>query len=117
MKKIADTPAPPYYAVIFSALPSGKVDGEYDELSFQLRMKAKENPGFLGMELVNGGDMELTISYWATKEDILNWKQQAEHLIAQKKGKEKWYDAYKVRVCKVERDYAFEKQLSINWFK
>jgi hypothetical protein len=30
----------------------------------------------------------------------------AEHMEAQSLGKDKWYESFKVRICKVERDYA-----------
>jgi heme-degrading monooxygenase HmoA len=42
-------------------------------------------------------------------EAIQNWKKNTEHLYAQKKGKEDWYANYKTRICKVERDYGFQK--------
>ncbi len=35
-----------------------------------------------------------------------NWKNNIEHLRAQKSGKEKWYTDYKTRIAKVERDYS-----------
>jgi heme-degrading monooxygenase HmoA len=38
---------------------------------------------------------------------IHNWKQHATHLLAQQLGQEKWYQYYKVRICKVEREYEF----------
>ena len=39
---------------------------------------------------------------------IKNWKENAEHILAQNSGEEMWYKSYKVRICKVERDYIFE---------
>ena len=114
MRKIAETPKAPYYAVIFTALKP-KDDSAYDELSFELRMLAKEQPGFLGIESA-GDEMEITVSYWDSKEAILVWKNHPRHLEAQKAGKKSWYDAFKVRICLVEYEYAFEKQLTINWF-
>jgi heme-degrading monooxygenase HmoA len=40
---------------------------------------------------------------------IKNWKQQTDHLVAQQKGRQGWYSWYKVRICKVEREYEFSK--------
>lgn len=104
---ITSTPAPPYYAVIFTSVV-GVDDEEFGIMAEQMERLVKEQPGYLGLEYA-GNEIGITISYWKDEESIRNWKQQADHLIAQQKGKEKWYAAYKIRICKVERDYDFEK--------
>lgn len=104
---IAKTPPPPYYAVIFSSLRTD-VDAGYHETALRMLELAAEQPGYLGVEGVREG-LGITISYWDSLEAIKNWKQQAEHLVAQQKGRTDWYAAYKTRICKVERDYGFEK--------
>jgi heme-degrading monooxygenase HmoA len=68
---------------------------------------AREQNGYLGHESVREG-LGITISYWKTLEDIKNWKQVSDHLTAQRLGREQWYQAYKTRICLVERDYGFE---------
>lgn len=100
---IASTPAPPYYAVIFTSLLNENQEG-YAEMGDQMHELAKTQPGFLGMESVRDG-LGITVSYWENTDAIRNWKMNADHLLAQKMGREKWYAAYKTRVCKVERDY------------
>jgi heme-degrading monooxygenase HmoA len=40
---------------------------------------------------------------------IKNWKENAEHAIAREKGRDEWYEAFKTRIAKVERDNGFEK--------
>jgi len=67
---------------------------------------AEEQEGYLGNESVRDG-LEITISYWSNLDSIRNWKQQTDHLLAQRMGREKWYSAYKTRICRVERDYEF----------
>jgi len=37
------------------------------------------------------------------------WRQQADHLAAQAAGKARWYRACRIRVCRVEREYGFER--------
>jgi heme-degrading monooxygenase HmoA len=102
---IADTPKPPYYAVIFSNMRTDIEEG-YAETSLEMVRLAKAQQGYLGHESVRDG-LGITVSYWADLESIRNWKQQTDHLIAQKMGREKWYASYKTRICKVERDYEF----------
>ena len=104
---IAKTPPPPYYAVIFSSLRTDIAEG-YQDTAQRMVELAAEQPGFLGVESVREG-LGITISYWESLEAIRNWKQQTEHLVAQQKGRTDWYSAYKTRICKVERDYGFEK--------
>lgn len=70
---------------------------------------ARQQPGFLGIESARSG-LGITVSYWESPETIRAWKQQWEHLLAQQQGRETWYAAYHVRICKVERDYGFGKQ-------
>ena len=104
---IAKTPKPPYYAVIFSSLRT-EGDNDYNAMSDHMVELAQQQPGYLGHESARDG-LGITVSYWKTIEDIKNWKMHAGHLIAQRKGRQQWYTAYKTRICLVERDYGFEK--------
>jgi len=103
---IATTPAPPYYAVIFSSLRTEVYDG-YADMAEQMVALATRQPGFLGVESAREG-LGITVSYWESLEAIRHWKAHTDHLLAQKMGREKWYAAYKTRICKVERDYGME---------
>ncbi len=103
MSEIANTPKPPYYAVIFSSLLSD-VDEGYAETAARMVELATQQPGFLGVESVRE-TLGITISYWRDVESIKQWKRQAEHLQAQKMGRDRWYTEYKTRIALVERDY------------
>ncbi len=102
---IAATPTPPYYAVIFTSLRTD-VDEGYGTMAEQMVELAAQQPGYLGIESARQ-ELGITVSYWQTLDAIKNWKQVSEHLLAQKLGREKWYAAYKTRICLVERDYGF----------
>lgn len=67
---------------------------------------ASEQPGYLGIESARN-EIGITVSYWENEEAILHWKRNAAHEIAQQKGREMWYLAFKTRICRVERDYGF----------
>lgn len=103
MGLIADTPEPPYYAVIFSSHVTDDTEG-YGETAARMLELAAEQPGFLGVESARE-DLGITVSYWADLESIRLWKQHAEHRLAQKSGMKKWYSNYKTRIARVERDY------------
>ena len=104
---IASTLEPPYYAVIFTSVRT-EVDSGYSEAAKRMGDLASKQAGFLGMESARN-DIGITISYWDSLEAIKKWKAHAEHLIVQQMGKDVFYRSYKTRVCKVERDYGFEK--------
>ena len=101
---IAATPKPPYYAVIFTSLLNANTQG-YGEIADKMVALAEQQPGFLGFESAREG-LGITVSYWADVAAIKNWKQNAEHLVAQKLGRELWYKAFKTRIALVERDYS-----------
>ena len=103
MSLIADTPAPPYYAVIFSSHRNDDLEG-YAETAARMVELAAEQPGFLGVESVRE-DLGITVSYWSDLESIKRWKAQAEHRVAQQMGMDKWYSSYKTRIALVQRDY------------
>lgn len=104
---IANTPKPPYYAVIFSTLRTSVDDG-YLETAERMEELAKQQEGFLGIESARN-EVGITVSYWKSLDAILKWRNNAEHTLARKKGKELWYKTYQLRICKVERAYEFEK--------
>lgn len=102
---IAKTPAPPYYAVIFTSVRTD-VDEGYELTADRMVALAAEQPGFLGVESARN-DIGITVSYWESLDAIRHWKAHAEHLAAQQLGRKKWYASYKTRICLVERDYGF----------
>ena len=104
---IAATPAPPYYAVIFTSTRTPG-DDRYGAMAARMMKMAAEQPGYLGVETARDG-VGITVSYWRSLDDIANWKRVAEHREAQRNGREKWYAAFKTRIAKVERDYGFER--------
>ena len=103
MSPIASTPQPPYYAVIFTSLRTHGDNG-YSDMANKMVQLATEQPGFLGIESAREG-LGITVSYWLDLESIKQWKANAEHLVAQKRGREQWYSSFKTRIAKVERDY------------
>ena len=102
----ADTPQPPYYAAIFSSAHTGAHENYAEDTETVLEL-AKNHPGFLGVEATGDDDLSIAVSYWESDETIRAFKQLAEHLVIQKRGRETYYRSYKMRIAKVERDYGF----------
>ncbi|MFD2551407.1 antibiotic biosynthesis monooxygenase family protein [Bizionia sediminis] len=98
----------PYYAVIFTSKQTKNIAGYAGMTEFMERL-AKEQPGFLGMESARD-TIGITVSNWESLEAIKNWKQQSQHILAQQKGRENWYNWYHVRICKVAHEYEFHRE-------
>ena len=101
----ANTPEPPYYAVIFSSTRTPGDNG-YDAMAERMASLALAQPGCLGAESTRDADgFGITVSYWRDEASIRAWKANAEHLVAQKYGRDRWYSHYRLRIARVERDY------------
>ena len=97
---------PPYYAVIFTSTRTGEDDAGYAKAAARMEELAATMPGYLGMDSARE-DVGITVSYWRDLDAIKAWKAHAEHLVAQGEGRRRWYDAYRMRIARVERDYDF----------
>ena len=104
-KLIADTPTPPYYAVVFTSVRT-PVDEGYAEMAAAMDELAARQPGYLGMESAHD-EVGITVSYWRDLDSVAAWKRAVDHVAAQKLGRERWYAMYRVRIARVEREYGF----------
>lgn len=128
----APRPEPPYWAVVFTRIRREPGSGfartgeggapaaeagdaaaphvavpDYDALADRMLALARSRPGFLGVDSVSGPDGHgITVSYWATEEALRGWREHAEHAVARRFGREAFYAYWRVRVARVERDYA-----------
>ena len=97
------------YAVIFKA-KTKKLDDAYFEMAKRMRELALKEYGCLEFTVVTEGVNEIAISYWESLEHIKLWKQNSEHLVAQKLGQEKWYDDYSVEIVEIISKYTKENK-------
>ena len=97
------------YVVVFRSLLSENSKG-YPQMAERMKKLVSQQEGFLEFSSAREGALGITVSYWKNLAAIKKWKENLEHLVAQKKGKEKWYDAYSIQVCKIEKDYFNNKR-------
>ena len=107
MPLLAQTPAPPYYAVIFSSVRT-EGDHGYADMADRMVALAAQQAGFLGIESARE-ELGITVSYWTDLAAIAAWKADVDHLAAQRLGHSLWYSAFKTRIAKVERDYGMDQ--------
>jgi len=105
---LASTPEPPYWAVIFSTRRNAQPGDKFDETDQAMMALAAQQPGYLGVETAFT-DIGITVSYWADEASIAAWKRNADHAFAQYEGRTRWYDAYELRVARVERAHSFRR--------
>ena len=109
---LARTPAPPYYAVIFTSKRTA-TDNGYGNVAQRMVDLGSRYDGFLGLESARTADgLGITVSYWRDETAILAWKRDTEHQKAQRGGRDAWYECFEVRVAKVERAYGFAREAS-----
>lgn len=104
--KFCSTPEPPYYVVVFT---SQRMSGDhgYQQMSADMAELVVKQPGYLGHDSArDAAGFGTTVSYWRDEASVRNWRNVAEHLVAQKYGRDRWYSHYEVRVGKIERAYA-----------
>jgi heme-degrading monooxygenase HmoA len=108
---IAETPQPPYWAVIFTSRRTPG-DAGYAAMAETMDALARRQPGYLGHESAREGEgdqnLGITVSYWRDLESITAWKADVRHLAGQLRGRETWYRDYTVRIARVERAYKLE---------
>ena len=93
------------YAVIFRAEIT-ELDAGYAAMAERMRDLAINQYGCKEFIATTEGNTEIAISYWDSEAQIKLWKQNAEHLSAQKTGRLKWYKSYTVQVVEVVREYS-----------
>ena len=94
------------YVVIFRATV-GVTDQEYSQTAERLRELALNRFGCLDFVSMMDGDQELALSWWPNRESIQKWKQESDHLMAQKLGQKKWYASYSVEIAEIKKQYSF----------
>ncbi len=103
------SPTSPRYVVIFRAR-AAQLDPEYAALAASLRAKALSHFGCREFVALTEGDEEIALSYWDALSDIEAWRQDAEHQMAQRLGRTRWYQHYAVEVTEIRRAYRHESR-------
>lgn len=105
MTFLSDLFEPPYYAVIFSSVRSGKDPVEYSATATRMLELASKVDGYLGVETLGAGADGITVSYWRDEAAIAAWRDNLEHVEARRAGRQVWYNDCRLRVAKVEHAY------------
>lgn len=82
----------------------------YAEMAQEMLATATSMPGFVDVKAFKADDGErLTLVWWQDEETLRAWRTHARHLVAQKAGRERWYEYYKVDVAEIVRRKQFAR--------
>ncbi len=71
---------------------------------------ARTMPGFLDVKSYQAEDGErLTVVKWQDEETLAAWREHARHRIAQRLGREKWYENFHLEVAHLVRSSEFQR--------
>ena len=99
----ANTPKPPYYAIVFTTIVSPSTEEVFRKLIDFVRTSAPAAPGFLGLEEAKGDKDWITAVYWSDRAFIDEWAKQLKVFAAAHPTLMVAFLSSKARICKVEK--------------
>ncbi|NNN33298.1 antibiotic biosynthesis monooxygenase [Streptomyces sp. S3(2020)] len=100
---------PPYYVAVFTTVRT-EDQSDFSETNARLEDLVKDLPGYLGMDHAQTpGGLGITVSYFRDADALTQWRTNAEHRAAQKRGRADWYQSYTLHVARVERSHGFTR--------
>ena len=87
-------------------------ESEFETALQQMQQQVRKYDGFLGEAPCRSLDDEkkiVSLFYWKDRQSIKAWREDPEHVKIQHLGRERIFAWYRVRVCEIEREYAWER--------
>ncbi len=94
--------------VVFEVWPAKEHKDKYLKLAAELRETLEAIDGFISVERfqsLTDDEKLLSLSFFETHSALDEWRNVAEHRIAQRLGRSTYFTDYRLRVVSVERDY------------
>jgi heme-degrading monooxygenase HmoA len=84
---------------------------DYGKMAQEMDAHARTFPGFIDVKAFKAEDGErLTMVWWQDEETLRAWASDLRHREAQKLGRDKWYEYYKIEVAQIIRSKTFERK-------
>ena len=91
-----------------SRLTAAAVAAGYSEMADEMEARARTMPGFVDFKSFKADDGErLSIAWWQDEETLTVWREDVRHRVAQRLGRETFYEYFKIEVAHVVRDRVF----------
>lgn len=96
--------------ILFRSKLSGLDPDGYARMAEEMDAHARTFPGFVDVRAYAAEDGErLTVVWWQDEETLRAWATDVRHLAAQRTGRERWYEYYKIEVARIVRASEFER--------
>jgi heme-degrading monooxygenase HmoA len=99
--------------VLFRSRLGPAAGSDYSEMAAEMLERAKTMPGFVEFKTFRHDDGErVSLVYWQDEETMKAWREDSRHRVAQRLGREKWYDAYRIEVAEIRRERTFARPVA-----
>ena len=96
--------------ILFRSRLTAEAGADYQALDAELSEMVKSQDGFVDVKSFTAADGErLTVVWWRDQESLAKWKALPRHAEAQRTGRQKWYEYYKMDVAEIVRVSNFER--------
>jgi heme-degrading monooxygenase HmoA len=97
--------------VLFRSRLTDAAGADYSEMAAEMLERAKSYPGFIDFKSFKAEDGErLSVVRWENEETLRPWREDERHRVAQRAGREKWYEQYNIEVTQVIRSREFQRR-------
>lgn len=96
--------------VLFRSKRTADAGDDYAAMADEMLARARSLPGFVDFKSFGADDGEhLSVIRWESQALLRAWTDDLRHVVAQRLGREKWYDYFRVEVAEVVRSYGFDR--------
>lgn len=96
--------------VLFWSRLTGAAGEDYSSMAAEMVERARATPGFGDFKSFKSDDGErLSVIHWQDAETMRLWADDARHRLAQKLGREKWYQNFRIEIADVTRAWDFQR--------
>ena len=97
--------------VLFRSKLTDKAGDDYKAMADEMLARARTMPGFVDFKSYAAADGErISVIHWDSQETMRAWSDDLRHVVAQRMGREAWYEYFRVEVAEVARSYGFERK-------
>lgn len=94
---------------VFRSRLKPEAQDEYGQWAGRIGALAMSMPGYIAHKIFTAPDGErVTLVEFETEEQVRAWSAQADHVQAKRRGRAAFYSEYRIQVCQVLRESAFQ---------
>ena len=96
--------------ILFRSRLTPDAGTDYQAMNDEMETLVRQNPGFVDVKSYLAADGErLTVVWWKDEASLRQWREQERHRVAQRTGRQRWYEWYRMEVATVTRTSSFDR--------